>query len=1044
MRYVKSSFWLLLLFLVVPCFAQVPPHPRLLIDSERITELRNLSHPTEPNPTNWTDQEKVAVLAYRSIVTQANYWVDRPVSDFNLQGKRIQSIMSLCMGHILRGDPAQEPEYEGQYADKVINEVLPAWSNVWPCGNDNDLCNGEILAAYAIAVDWLYSGIPRPIVYNLYIRMLDHHNALRYDLYGDNHKWYQCRDDNNHIGIDFGGLGLAALALEGDPCLGLVGEAERYDAQINAARRVKDYLDASFQGDGSGVEGLMYAMYGLHIALPFALAIDGLDHLDPEEKVHFTTERCAQQAGNWLVYEQLPYQPSAGTPLNDTAAPPTDLNHTQWRSWPWLMAGVNADRPSAARHLFLTHYPQDAWDDALDPAIPFDPDATNNPLEGILFSHRTWNEGGYCSACYNAVAILLSYPGPDAPPEAFLDPDTMMPSTFFDGRGILFYRTALHDVVNGQVVTEPDGALIAFICRNKALWSQYPPCSGLYVPGSHHGHAHFDVNHFVLYAYGAPLFWDSGLATSTQEFNISRRAEAHNLCEIQISGQWKGGGSWGYREGEMLHAIIGVGQAPTVACGDQLNMWGKAAYYPYPPERDQRHFFILPRDEGEAPYVLFYDDIEVNDALQSAHMRWHWQSANNQTDGPFEPEADFQRATICKDDAAATTTILSPDLPENGGGLNPDYPFVNQWLETYKTWARHYRLTTYLGDRENADLVALIEAYDTGGNCQIPPPLTLTSEVLTTSLPGASFAYLITDNAADRADVIAMRRGDQSGEWTIDVDGREIVTDAQHIILRFSDTTLDWTSIEAGTMIAGKYATYDDQIVITTNAMGSDTADITFSPEEVTIVFKSPLPYLISYLIGPVIPLVQRINDSDPIPTTMMDRPHPLMTEFDNEAVGRSPKNDLVKEQFQYSVRALLRNWAGDPVVGWQTAKATMDIHPPCPNPSSGNPTELPSDSEGHVIWLKGLTTGGSYEVTGGPAVSFWIDYGAAGFCRIKAYPWIISPDEDADGDIDLLDQMTWQGAYTAGEPLYLGDMNLDLLIDMYDYAWFQQHYYAQ
>ena len=152
--------------------------------------------------------------------------------------------------------------------------------------------------------------------------------------------WY----DNNHLGVIFGAVGLAALALDqDDPIFNQTARDSIAWYRQKAATRVRDYLDASYPGEGAGIEGILYAMYGMNLALPYALATErlrtvaqGYDPLPASMRVD--APRNAYQAPTWLYCEQLPFNPCGGTPLNDTARPA--LRHQRQLSRLALAHGV--------------------------------------------------------------------------------------------------------------------------------------------------------------------------------------------------------------------------------------------------------------------------------------------------------------------------------------------------------------------------------------------------------------------------------------------------------------------------------------------------------------------------------------------------------------------------------------------------------------------------------------------------------------------------------------------------------------------------------
>lgn len=216
-----------------------------------------------------------------------------------------------------------------------------------------------------------------------------------------------------------------------------------------------------------------------------------------------------------------------------------------------------------------------------------------------------------------------------------------------------------------------------------------------------------------------------------------------------------------------------------------------------------------------------------------------------------------------------------------------------------------------------------------------------------------------------------------SNDWSIDLAGHEVVTDAQLLLIRFADDGLAWGDIDAGTMLGGQFVDYDSKTVVATTLRDPDVMELTFSQDEVSIQCETIPAYSWEYLIGPCIPDQQRIKS-------------------------------------------------------------------PCPNPSTGNQPEGPSNGDGEVEWFDGLSSGGSYSVAGGPAVSVWVDFNTKTGCLLKTFSWIVSPDDDGDGAVDASDVAVFSSAYLQKTPIHEYDMDCDLQKSPNDGVWFYEHEQAQ
>lgn len=970
-------------FLPILSHAQVPAHPRLIVVGQ---DLHGLTHPSGSWET-WSERQRASVLAYRSIILAAEELCRTPIGssswrDHFVDGQTAfyHNIKTLAMAHLLRrGEPYDNAylDYACRTLDLIRTTGYPMWYNYADPYN-TDLNTSELLAGWALAFDWLFQDMtPAQITNNI--------GALFYLL--DNQDYSHVMtglNDNNHIAVCFGGRGLACLALE-THCAPQQDTSRR--AWLTEARnRVVDYFDWGFGDCGAGFEGVFYTMYGLNTSLPFGLATDRLVHLPSYQRVD-VRQRHVQQAGTWLCYEQLPFDPAGCTPINDTDRPPWDLNNSSMKPYPWLMAFGTADRPSGAKLLFLTQYPPGEWGSYL--AMPFPPDAPD--ADACLFS--TVKRPGVDSVVdvtRSAVDILLGWPSESTPPGVFYE--SLRPSRAFTGRGIVYFRQEALTIADGQLVSDPNGWFLTFE-------SQLPPG---WTSGGHQGHRQNDTNHYLYYWNGHAIAYDGGF----RGFD----ADLHNARKIREPGQ-----SWRQPTREARGALVrhleGTGIAPSFAIGDDVAGWNWSSNQV---DRAMRSFLVIPRGAGDPPFVLIYDDLDFFGS-NIWESQFFWQM-----------EEEAAAAVIGRDrvrsvmsETAADMSFLRP-LPSTS--LTVEMIDPPSW-----NWLPHPRLTAQFAASANPNVIVLLEPY----HAATGPSLTVTP--IFHSNP-KTFAYKIADGSDSY--IIVLRQADAAGVATFSVDGDTLRTDAQHTILHFRSSAHAWSDICAGLMVGGTRVWYDNRYV-----MGiyndSRLGDLTFDEGEVTVSFDSGGSASPEYYIGPIIPSSAVVNGVEQ-PTDMIDIPHPLGSSFPTR-VCRSPNNGTVPPTWQYTVEVYLRTAEGNPVAGWPVDQVSMDIHN-CPNPRHNLAPEGASGPEGKLVWIDGLDSGGSYEVSGGSVVDLDLDYGADGVGHLYSYDSVTSPDEDGDADVDEDDFAIWNDAFETGGPLYRGDLNRDDAITWDDYSWMQAH----
>ena len=176
-----------------------------------------------------------------------------------------------AFGYVITGKTA--------YADKARQLLLTyvGWSD-WGFGETvslgaPDIATGHMLTGVALAYDWIWSYLTLADRATIATRLATEAQKMSAGLPG---AWFVDEYVQNHNWISVAGLGLAALALEGE-----YPRAAGWLAQADANQQKLTIVLDSIK-DGSFHEGLPYEGYGLSMSMPFwvALARHGQDYTD--------------------------------------------------------------------------------------------------------------------------------------------------------------------------------------------------------------------------------------------------------------------------------------------------------------------------------------------------------------------------------------------------------------------------------------------------------------------------------------------------------------------------------------------------------------------------------------------------------------------------------------------------------------------------------------------------------------------------------------------------------------------------------------------
>jgi hypothetical protein len=771
----------------------LPPHPRLIVygtgtNPTRLEELRSQVDETG-SPLQWSERKRALVLAFRSlragsrVFNERNLeaeWGERPVN----QDEQYRCLATLALTDLLmKSKGALYPEYAEDriYAQKAVaflhwwrDHDYHHWGQNPELGAPNALGYAELLAGYALVYDWCYDYLSvSERAYHaraIYHVITDEENLYQF-AYGD---WRNGWFDNNHLGVIFGAVGLAALALDQqDPIFNQTARDSIAWYRKVAATRVREYLDASYPGDGVCIEGVLYAMYGLNLALPYALATErlravasGYDPLPSSMRVD--APRNAYQVPTWLYYEQLPFNPCGGTPLNDTSLPPDDIN-ASFRAWPWLMALSSAQYPNLAVPFFYTIYPPATIADAV--ATPFDyqaPDPMSDPFD----VRQVGPKPELAMSDLNSLGILLGWP--EADPYPTLDPSGLTHGKYFPGRGITYLRTGVQLLnPDGTLDFRPDSCLITFECRPHP---SFPPGFTDWK-----GHTQEDVNHFTVFFAQQPLFYDSGYSGWARE--PSFYSYAHSLYDVQIgTGAWQGFANY-QTQGTPIGSVIGSGIGPSFAGGINTECWPSTHVV-----RSVRRIVVLPRPGAAAPYFLLHDDFELT---ASGRVRANMQTGN-EDDLANVPRFSGNTARWERGNARAVLSFLSPaGMSLSALTLTATYP---------DEWPAHWVVRAEVpASRTRHQIVSLVEPrFANDGSAEL-----VQGCVAITTNDAEGLAYQI--DSGRLTDVVAFRPYDRTQDWWIYPVGYPPIHAARATVvaIRFDDSKPSANAIRAGLLSGG-------------------------------------------------------------------------------------------------------------------------------------------------------------------------------------------------------------------------------------------------
>ncbi len=233
-------------------------HPRLLLDSDKVEELKYKVHNVEPYKS-WFESELHMANVYLGY-DDAKLNIDYVLED----GQRLLAVSRRAAGYIEKLSFAYLMTGNEDYSDKAIDVLMKVCGEDFPDWHPwHFLDVAEMAAAVALGYDWLYDML-RPsqkwIIKNALVEkalkpVMEDYNEVP----GRSRSWYWSSKSadaypQNWISVCFGGTVMAALAV-GDEDLGDFTEVGKVITE--GMDRQKD-LNDTYMPDGAFIDGTGY------------------------------------------------------------------------------------------------------------------------------------------------------------------------------------------------------------------------------------------------------------------------------------------------------------------------------------------------------------------------------------------------------------------------------------------------------------------------------------------------------------------------------------------------------------------------------------------------------------------------------------------------------------------------------------------------------------------------------------------------------------------------------------------------------------------
>ena len=420
-------------------------HPSLLFSASDVTTMQQAVQSGEPalawaslkrkadafsDPTSPSYANPALVAGPAPSQTPNWRWYDGLLG----QNQQATYLIDLSFAYLISGDP--------KYGNAAINLLLALSADNWPAwgdaGGGAGLGRGDLLRGVGMAFDWTYNLMTAAQRLTIVQSLTDPNSQI---LCGSDATG-SCNGSggnpgSNHTAVGPGGTGLALLAIQGEP-----GVSNPTDLQTRLNRvhdRVLGYMQASYDVNGDGHEGVTYAAYALHAAVPFSLAWQ-----------RSTAENLLAKAPNvanvplWLTYEQLPGRGMQFVPRNDGGTLVGSLDE--------VLPTLFAVRSDGVPGWLYDHTMGPQGDATFANPVPYQADnlTGNHSCTSVGIQYPTGNV--YCGWTAPEAFTIIYYKSPAQ--LARPDPASLTPlSQRYPKWGLVDMRTGWNNGVNDVVAT---------------------------------------------------------------------------------------------------------------------------------------------------------------------------------------------------------------------------------------------------------------------------------------------------------------------------------------------------------------------------------------------------------------------------------------------------------------------------------------------------------------------------------------------------------------------------------------------------------------
>jgi hypothetical protein len=270
--------------------APPPAHPFLLLNKASLPALKaKLAKP--PFAARWAN-----------LLATADSFCKAPVAGF----EKVRDAQGICGATAFAYAVTGKPEYAKRARDEALALLAaPAWHQPKDWNKGAELPTAEASQACALVYDWCFDTLTIAERATFRDAILAKSTRIYLESIEKHHDMWVENPGNNWSGVVHGGCGLAALALSSEG-------AEFQRAAALARTHVNDFLKGNRLEDGEGLEGAMYARYGLLFAELFHAADLGIAGAGAaagaKADAGVADDSNAKLAGYWDVYLHGPDQ----------------------------------------------------------------------------------------------------------------------------------------------------------------------------------------------------------------------------------------------------------------------------------------------------------------------------------------------------------------------------------------------------------------------------------------------------------------------------------------------------------------------------------------------------------------------------------------------------------------------------------------------------------------------------------------------------------------------------------------------------------------